>query len=343
MTTSSERATELCSRIDEALPAECSTQPMTTVPAALQHALLVLEEAVHGESAIPALPASTLLLTRMRAVVDVSMPVAPDVLDFYRRCMRVLHDAHEVGAIETDELAALLLELELTEERATGLCPSLQWSIPSDALARALAARLTALAEKAFEELMNYSDVAVEVDGALTRRWHRVHRMRAELAFARQDLEELGRVLSRWGGAPYGEFMYRAAWHSPPADLLPVALSAARAGQITHVPWSAQVRTSESVLSADEARPHTPGMRHGVPIASDRPSPLRHASLHLLIRALDQAGQRQAARNALQEQFRRCPAPEAVPALHTWWKRLEIEEDAVGWARSVMLTGPCST
>jgi hypothetical protein len=343
MTTSSEQANELHRQIDEALPAESSTQPMTTAPTELRRALLVLEEAVHGETAISALPAGTLLLTRMRAVVDVSMPVTSDVLGLYRHCMRVLFDAHAAGAIETEDLADLLLELELAEERATGLCPSLQWSAPSVDLATALVARLTALAETLFEELMTHSDIAVEVDGALTRRWNRVQRLGAEIAFARHDYEELGRVLSRWGGAPYGEFMHRAAWHSPPADLLPIALSAAQAGQITHVPWSAQVRTSERLLTADESGPHASGMRHGIPIASDHPSPLRNASLHLLIRALDQAGHRQAARDALQEQFRRCPAPEAVPALHTWWERLDIEGDVVEWARSVMLPAPLNT
>lgn len=343
MRTSSEQANELHRRIDEALPAESSTQPMTMVPDVLRRAAVALEDAVHGEASIPALPASTLLLTRMRAVVDVSMPVTPSVLDFYRHCMSVLHDAHNAGAIETEALADLLLELELTEERATGLCPSLQWTAPSAVLATALVARLAARAETLFEELMTHSDIAVEVDGALTRRWNRVHLVGAEIAFARHDYEELGRVLSRWGGAPYGEFMHRAAWHSPPADLLPIALSAAQAGQITHVPWSAQVRTSEHHLTADESGPHASGMRHGIPIASHRLSPLRKASLHLLIRALDKAGHRQAARDALQEQFRRCPAPEAVPALHTWWERLEIEGDVVEWARSVMLPAPLDT
>lgn len=57
----------------------------------------------------------------------------------------------------------------------------------------------------------------------------------------------------------------------------------------------------------------------------------------MLIAGLIEAGRRAHAAEVLREQFRRCPAPEAIPALQTWWGRIELGEDVVEFARAVML------
>lgn len=304
------------------------------VPPSLAMAHRVLDEAAREGDAMPLLPAVTLLVRRVRAAVDFSAPATAALRSFYRGCMELLETICSRGAMTVDECAQEILDLELPGRGSGELCPSLQWFVPRPDLADALGNRLDALSAQAVEELLAHTDIRTEVDDELCRRWNRLCRVTAEVAFSAGDLEELSRVLARWGEAPYGEFLRRAANRRAAAELLPISLAAHRAGRISPHGWTRQIRTAEVLL--DPAEAYT-GLTGGKPTSSHGTSSLRDASLSVLVGGLVEAGRRAEALDVLQQEFRRTPLPEAVPLVQTWWARIEADGDPAEWLREVML------
>lgn len=327
-------ADHLYAGVEHTLDADQAREPMRQVPEQLKTVITVLWDGLEHDNPLQLLPSATLLLMRMREVVEASMPVSSGVRRFYCWCMDLVYELCSRGAVTWDECAELILDLELGDRTPEALCPSLQWATPAKGIADALRNQLDAHAEEIFEELVEYSDVHAEVDPDLCRRWNRILRVMAEKAFAEDDLDELGRVLARWGEAPYGEFVRRAANTHSKVEQLPITLAAHRAGRVTQASWLRQIRTSEVVFGQEEA---TKGMAGGVPNSSKRTSPLREVSHSVVVGGLLGAGRGEEALDILKQEFRRCPMPEAIPALQTWWERIGIGEDAVVWPREVML------
>lgn len=329
-----DHADHLYAGVEHALDADPAREPMHQAPEQLKTVISVLWDVLEHDNPVQLLPAATLLLTRMREVVEASMPVSSEARRFYGWCMDLIHELCSRGAMTWDECAELVLDLEIADRTPEALCPSLQWATPTKDLADALRKQLDAHAAEIFEQLVEYSDIHTEVDPDLCRRWNRVLRVTAETAFAADDLNELGRVLARWGEAPYGEFTRRASNTHSKSELLPITLAAHRAGRITQASWLRQIRTSK-VVSVQEVA--TKGMAGGVPNSSQRTSPLREVSHSVVVGGLLGAGRGEEALDILKQEFRRCPMPEALPALRAWWERIGIGEDVVAWSREVML------
>lgn len=327
-------ADHLYAGIDHELDVEAACEPMVQIPPRLRTVSGVLWNGTDYDNPVQLLPAATLLLTRMRQVIEVSMPVSSEVRRFYGACMQLVQEIYSLGAATWAECADLIGELEVDDREPEALCPSLQWFTPMPELAAALRSRLVARAESTFEELMAFSDIRVTVEPDLARRWNRLLSVTAELAFSQGDVDELGLVLARWGDSPYGEFMRRASNTRSRGQLLPITEQAARAGRVTHLSWTEQLRTP--VTNVENERMFS-GMASGVAVSSLRTSLLHDVSFSVLVGGLLEVGRREAALDALREQFHRCPAPEAVPALQTWWERTGAAEDVVEWARSIML------
>lgn len=327
-------ADHLYAGVEHTLDADQARVPMRQVPEQLKTVIAVLWDGLEHDNPLQLLPSAMLLLFRMREVIEASMPVSSEVRRFYGWCMDLVYELRSRGAVTWDECAELILDLELGDRTPEALCPSLQWATPAKGIADALRNQLDAHAEEIFEELVEYSDIHAEVDPDLCRRWNRILRVMAETAFAVDDLEELGRVLARWGEAPYGEFARRGSNTRAASELLPITLAAKRAGRITQTSWLRQIRTSEAVLDRDAS---TTGMRGGVPDSSHRTSPLREVSHSVLVGGLLGAGRAEEAIDVLKQEFTRRPVPEAIPALQTWWQRIGTGEDVVAWSREVML------